>query len=116
MFDRLYQRGERLHGTWMTLRRIPAEPGLLRPDRRDSNLNSSRVAVVVSSKVSKRAVQRNRLRRLLHDHLGHLLRQQNPQNRGRWLLISLKPGSADASDEVLLGECSELLEKAGLRP
>ena len=33
-----------------------------------------------------------------------------------WLLISLKPGSADAGDEVLLGECSELLEKAGLRP
>ena len=116
VFDRLYQKGRRLHGQWMVLRLLPAEPQLLRPDPRDHTPDSDRLAVVVSSKVSKRAVQRNRLRRLLHDHLGHLLRQQNPQNRGRWLLISLKPGSAEATDQALLGECSQLLAKAGLRP
>jgi len=116
VFDRLYQKGRRLHGQWMVLRLLPAEPHLLRPDPRDHTPDSDRLAVVVSSKVSKRAVQRNRLRRLLHDHLGQLLRQQNPQNRGRWLLISLKPGSAEAETGALLGECSELLAKAGLTP
>ena len=116
VFDRLYQRGERLHGTWMTLRLLPAEPGLLRPDPRDSNGGSSRVAVVVSSKVSKRAVQRNRLRRLLHAYVSGVLRQAGPQGQGQWLLISLKPGSDSAEHGALLGECSSLLAKAGLQP
>ena len=116
VFDRLYQRGERLHGTWMTLRRIPAEPGLLRPDRRDSNLNSSRVAVVVSSKVSKRAVQRNRLRRLLHTYVSAVLHRAGPQAKGQWLLMSLTPGSDSADHGALLGECCSLLAKAGLQP
>ena len=116
VFDRLYQRGQRIHGTWMVLRVLPADPQLLRPDPRDHSPLSSRLGVVVSSKVSKRAVQRNRLRRLLHEHLGRLLRQQGAQSRGRWLLISLKPGSAEAETGALLGECSELLAKAGLTP
>jgi ribonuclease P protein component len=114
VFDRLYQRGRRQHGTWMVLRTMPAEPDLLKPDPRDHSPNSGRVAVVVSSKVHKRSVQRNRLRRLLHGHLQQLLRHQSDQGAGRWLLISLKPGSAEAAPEALLGECSDLLAKAGL--
>ena len=100
----------------MVLRSLPAEPDLLKPDPRDHDRNSDRVAVVVSSKVHKRAVQRNRLRRLLHGHLRQLLRRQSGQAAGRWLLISLKPGSAEAEPEALLEECSDLLAKAGLTP
>ncbi len=116
MFDRLYQKGKRHHGTWMVLRSLRAEPALLRPDPRDPDPSSGRVAVVVSSKVSKRAVQRNRLRRLLHDQLRQRLRRNAPQTTGRWLLISLKPGSAEADPQALLKECSELLAKEGLTP
>ena len=116
VFDRLYQKGKRHHGTWMVLRSLKAEPQLLRPDPRDPDPLSGRVAVVVSSKVSKRAVQRNRLRRLLHDRLGQLLRRHADQAAGRWLLISLKPGSAEADPQALLKECSELLAKEGLTP
>ena len=100
----------------MVLRSLGAEPALLRPDPRDPDPNSGRVAVVVSSKVSKRAVQRNRLRRLLHDQLSQRLRQSAAQAAGRWLLISLKPGSAEADPQALLKECSELLAKEGLTP
>jgi ribonuclease P protein component len=114
VFDRLYQKGRRWHGQWMVLRSLPSEPDLLRPDPRDHDRLSGRLAVVVSTKVSKRAVQRNRLRRLLHHHLSATLERQLDRSRGRWLLISLKPGSAEAKPEALLGECSELLAKAGL--
>jgi len=113
VFDRIYQKGRRIHGQWMVLRTLRAEPQLLKSDPRDRHPQSCRLGVVVSSKVSKRSVQRNRLRRLLH---GHLSRQLAHQGEGLWLLISLKPGSADAEEQVLLGECSELLAKAGLRP
>jgi ribonuclease P protein component len=116
VFDRLYQRGQRHHGTLMVLRALAAEPQLLKPDPRDHSPNSCRLGVVVSSKVSKRSVRRNQLRRLLHQHLTAVVQALPDHATGRWLLISLKPGSAEATTEALLGECSELLAKAGLRP
>jgi len=74
---------------------------------------------VISSKVHKRSVRRNRLRRLLHDHLlcqlGADQAHAKPQGP-LWLLISLKPGSAEREAAQLLGECSQLLQQAGLTP
>ena len=118
-FDHLHRRGKRFHGTLMVLRRASASHGLLRRQTaaRQSNVPfaspTCRVAVVISSKVSKRAVIRNRLRRRLHDHLrarfGHA-----PEHASVWLLISLKPGAA-TEDHGLLEECDRLLEQAGLK-
>jgi len=116
VFDRLYQKAQRHHGQLMVLRCMAGQPELLKADPRDHSPNSCRLAVVVSSKVSKRSVRRNQLRRLLHGHLSATLEALPDQAIGRWLLISLKPGSAEASDQALLGECSDLLAKAGLRP
>jgi ribonuclease P protein component len=116
VFDRLYQKGQRHHGQLMVLRCMTGQPELLKADPRDHNPTSCRMAVVVSSKVSKRSVRRNQLRRLLHGHLSAMIEALPDQATGRWLLISLKPGSADATDQALLGECSNLLTKAGLRP
>ena len=110
-FDRLYRSGRRFHGTWLVLRTLKAEPALLRASQPTSPW---RFAVVVSSKVSKRSVCCNRLRRVLHgwfqSHSGRLAEPDHPT----WLLFSLKPGSADADEDALLGECGQLLQKAGL--
>ena len=115
VFDYLYQRGQRFQQGLLQLRVADAAPQLLReqPVELEGEL---RFGVVISSKVSKRAVRRNKLRRLLHNHLTQLVRTLPDQAADRWLLISLKPGSAEASAEALLGECSQLLAKAGLRP
>ena len=75
---------------------------------------SCRIAVVISGKVHKRAVVRNRLRRLLHDHLRTRF-EARPEHGQCWLLISLRPG-ADAGEANLLEECDRLLEQAGLQP
>ncbi len=94
----------------MLLRVMAAHPVLLPPPecRRPS---AWRGAVVVSGKVSKRAVVRNRLRRMLHSHLLAL----NPTPlQASWLVLSLKPGSAETDPTQLLGECSQLLRQAGL--
>lgn len=106
-FDRLYRRGRRLHGTAMVLRWLDSEPG--------ESATDWRCGVVISAKVHKRAVQRNRLRRLLH---AHLIRSLDPARLpcSHWLLLSLKPGSAESPREALLGECSHLLQQAGLLP
>ena len=112
VFDRLYRQGQRFHGRWLTLRVMAEDPTLLPPRDRVHPSSSWRCAVIVSSKVSKRAVRRNRLRRLLHQALmGHPPQPQEPC----WVVFSLKPGSIDAEEPVLLGECQLLLQKAGLR-
>jgi ribonuclease P protein component len=116
VFDRLYQKGRRHHGQWMVLRTLAAEVDLLKSDPRDRDPQSCRLGVVVSTKVSKSSVRRNQLRRLLHAHLSQVVSGLLQQGRGQWLLISLKPGSEDAGDQRILGECSELLAKAGLQP
>ena len=117
-FDFLYQHGRRHHGGWMVLRLADARPALLKtpPQTTGQPADSPwRCAVVISNKVSKRSVRRNQLRRLLHHHIQQAL-QSLPCERRAWLLISLKPGSADAAPAALLGECDQLLQQAGLRP
>jgi ribonuclease P protein component len=92
IFDQLYRRGRASHGPFLMLRWLPADPQLLPPDQRRRSPN--------------------RLRRLLHAHL-----QQLPIGRPEgpvWLLLSCKPGSAERDPASLLGECDQLLLRAGL--
>ena len=110
VFNRLYRQSQRFNGTWMMLRVMAAQPTLLPPPEGQSS-SAWRGAVVVSGKVSKRAVVRNRLRRLLHRHLLAL----NPTPlQPSWMVLSLKPGSAEIDPSQLLGECNHLLRQAGL--
>jgi ribonuclease P protein component len=113
-FDHLYRKGRRFHGTYLVLRSVVGEPSLLRPPLSQEPLQGCRCAVVVSTKVSKRSVRRNRLRRLLHGWLSTQCRQRPTDPNGLWVLLSLKPGCLEATPEALLGECSELFRKAGL--
>jgi ribonuclease P protein component len=112
VFDSLYRRGRASHGPFLVLRWLPAQPALLPPQQRLHPCSPWRCGVVVSSKVHKRAVQRNRLRRLLHGHL--LERPPACVPEPIWLLVSLKPGSAERDPVDLLGEWDELLQRAGL--
>ena len=118
-FDHLHRRGTRFHGSLMVLRKASASHSLLKhheaaPGSARVMSCSCRVAVVISSKVSKRAVVRNRLRRRLHDHLRSRF-EHAPEHSAIWLLVSLKPGAA-TEEHVLLEECDRLLEQAGLKP
>ena len=117
-FDHLHRRGKRYHGAMMVLRKASSNPKLLRRDATGVSMHaqhqSCRIAVVISGKVHKRAVVRNRLRRLLHDHLRARFEARS-EHSDCWLLISLRPG-ADAEEANLLEECDRLLEEAGLQP
>ena len=71
------------------------------------------LALVISSKVSKRAVKRNRLRRRLHEHL-RLRLECRRDLAGLWLLFSLRPAAGEVDPSQLLKECDSLLRDAGL--
>ena len=117
-FDHLHRRGQRFHGALMVLRRVSARHSLLKHSSAapisGPAATTCRVAVVISNKVSKRAVVRNRLRRRLHDHLRTRF-EHAPEHASIWLLVSLKPGAV-AEERDLLEECDRLLEQAGLKP
>ena len=113
MVERILRRGKRAQGKALVLRLMAAEPALLSASDRRFSPSPWRCGVVVSGKVSRRAVVRNRLRRRLHAHL-----LAHPPHAGQplWLLLSLRPGSAELPLDALLGECSDLMRRAGLTP
>ena len=111
VFDYIYQRGQRFQQGLLQLRIADAATNLLRepPESLEGEL---RFGVVISSKVSKRAVKRNCLRRLLHDaFLRQKFRSDLPPT---WLLLNLRPGAVELSDDNLLEEWSTLIQRAGL--
>jgi len=114
LFNSLYRKGRASHGPFLVLRWLPAQPDLLPPQQRQHQPSPWRCGVVVSGKVHKRAVRRNRLRRLLQQRLLDL--QPHHSQGPVWLLLSLKPGSAERDPDALLGECQDLLLRAGLIP
>ena len=69
-----------------------------------------RFAVVVSTKVSKRAVKRNRLKRIIREFIR--LRMEK-MAIGEYAVI-VKPKSFDADEKILLGGLEKLFRDAGL--
>ena len=112
-FNRLHRSGCRHHAPLLVLRVVQAESRLLRPELRLHPDVSCRCALVISSKVSKRAVKRNRLRRRLHEHL-RLRLECRRDLAGLWLLFSLRPAAGEVDPSQLLKECDSLLRDAGL--
>ena len=204
--DHLHRHGRRHHTAHLLLRVTPAVPSLLSTQDRVAGSSPWRCALVISAKVHKRAVVRNRLRRLLHRHLltslprpaepvlgnppapgskamapagmeprasdDQPLGWPGPQSQSEpgspvgawsgtesdddaatlrepagsslvsrspageqptdgagpavaappspsaplWLMVSLRPGSAELESDQLLGECTLVLRRAGLIP
>ncbi len=111
-FNYLHKSGTKYFGPSMVLRVVKAKPSLLKQGCKDLQY-STKLAVAISNKVSKKAVIRNRLRRLLHNHLRENLDNQQFESH-KWALLSLKPSSIQKEPLPLLQECDKLLHKAGL--
>ncbi len=111
-FEHIYKNGIKYQTPLILLRVVEANPKILLSHFQDLKINTSRFAVAISNKVSKKAVTRNHLRRLIHDHLRKQLFHCNAKSNS-WALISLKPASGNKEDTQLLKECDKLLCKAG---
>ena len=112
-FELIHRSGNRFHGSCMVLKVVEADPKLLRAQNKKIKDKAPRCAVAISSKVSKNAVIRNRMRRLFHEHLRLRLETAHSQ-ANRWALISLKPNSSEKKPSCLIEECDKLLHNSGL--
>mgnify|MGYP001296347354 CR=1 FL=1 len=110
-FDYLYKEGIRYYGSCMVLRTARSRPFLEK--ERSSNRDCIKCAISISNKVSKKAVTRNKLRRLFHEHLRQRL-ACSLEKKSMWAFITLKPNCIKEDSSKLLSECDKLLFKARL--
>ena len=111
-FDYIHKTSKHYSGPSMTLRVSRANPNLINGEILHSKYISCRCAISISNKVSKKAVIRNRLRRLVHSHLKIRLFKKSKQIN-KWALLSFKPRCLDKEPKLLLEECDKLLVEAG---
>ena len=101
-FKTVYQQGVRRYSRHLILRAVPIVPESL------DQPSPTKIAVSVSRKVNKKAVVRNRLKRLVKASFLSLLPQISPN----WLMVViLKKEAQECKYEHFLRELEELLIK-----
>ena len=112
-FDYIHKNSVKYYGKLMTLKIARSNPKILISHKNINSLNNFKIAIAVSKKVSKKAVARNKIRRVLQDCL---LKNFSPENNHKpyWLLVNLKSGDSYNDKTKLLEEFQHLIFKSGL--
>ena len=97
----------------MTLKVAKSNPEILFSHKFKNTSNNLRVAIAVSKKVSKKAVVRNKLRRILQEWLIKNIQKIN-NHKPHWLLVNLKVGDFYNNETKLLEEFQNLMFKSRL--
>ena len=112
-FDYIYKNSIKYYGKLMTLRIAQSNPKILISHNHTVGLDNLKIAIAISKKVSKKAVERNKLRRILQDYLLKNLTKEN-NHKPYWLLVNLKAGYFYNEENKLLQEFHNLIFKSGL--
>ena len=112
-FDYIHKNSIKYHGRLMTLRIAKPNQKILISHKRNDNLDSLKFAIAISKKISKKAVERNRIRRILQEHLLKNFSKKN-NHKPYWLLVNLKAGDFCNDEKELLKEFQNLIFKSGL--
>ena len=112
-FEYIQKNSTKYHGKLMTFKVARSNPEILSSHKLTNTSNKFRVAIAVSKKVSKKAVERNKIRRILHDCLLKNFSQEN-NHKPYWLLVTLKTGGFFNNKSELLREFEYLIFKSGL--
>ena len=112
-FDYIHKNSVKYYGKLMTLKIARSNPKILISHKNINSLNNFKIAIAVSKKVSKKAVARNKIRRVLQDCL---LKNFSPENNHKpyWLLVNLKSGDFYNDENKVLQEFQNLICKTGL--
>ncbi|WP_017316755.1 ribonuclease P protein component [Mastigocladopsis repens] len=118
-FQAVFREGFRRHGSHMTLRALrpspsskPSEDTVPEIETKNTpSLTPTRIGISISTKVSKRAVVRNRLKRQIAAALHQLLPQILP---GWRIVVVVKPTAAESKcvTQQFLQELEQLLAQA----
>ena len=112
-FDYIHKNSIKYYGKLMTLKVARSNPDILSSHKIKNNSNEFRVAIAISKKVSKKAVDRNKIRRILQEWLLKNIKKIN-NHKPYWLLVNLKIGDFHNDKNKLLEEFQNLMFKSRL--
>ena len=112
-FDYIHKNSIKYYGKLMTFKIAPSNPKILISHNNIYSLNNFKIAINISKKVSKKAVVRNKIRRILQDYLLKNFSKEN-NHKPYWLLVNLKAGNFFNDKTKLLEEFQYLIFKSGL--
>ena len=112
-FDYIHKNSVKYYGKLMTLKVARSNPKILNSHKNIHSLNNFKIAITISKKVSKKAVVRNKIRRILQAGLLKNFSKEN-NHKPYWLLVNLKSNSFYNNEMKLLEEFEHLIFKSGL--
>jgi len=112
-FDYIHKNSIKYHGKFMTLKVARSNPNILLSHKLENNPNKLRIAIAISKKVSKKAVDRNKTRRILQEWLLTNIKKIN-NHKPYWILVNLKFGEFYNDKNKLLEEFQNLMFKSRL--
>ena len=112
-FNYIHKNSKTYNGNLMTFKVVRSNPEILLTHKLTDTSNKIRVAIAISKKVSKKAVERNKLRRLLQEWLIKNIQKIN-NHKPYWLLVNLKFGDFCNDKSKLLEEFQNLMFKSRL--
>jgi ribonuclease P protein component len=112
-FDYIHKNSVKYYGKLMTFKIARSNPKILISHKNIHSLNNFKIGITISKKVSKKAVVRNKIRRILQDCLLKNFSQEN-NHKPYWLLVNLKSSYFYNNKIELLEEFQHLIIKSGL--
>ena len=112
-FDYIHKNSVKYYGKLMTFKVIRSKSEILQSHRILETSGSLRVSIVISKKVAKKAVERNKIRRIFQEWLSKNINLRN-NHKPYWLLVNLNVGISSNDKTNLLEEFENLMSKSGL--
>ena len=112
-FNYIHKNSIKYHGKLMTFKVAKSNPEILLSHKFRNTSDNLRVAITISKKVSKKAVIRNKIRRILQEWLLTNIQKIN-NHKPYWLLVNLKFGNFYNDKNILLEEFQNLMFKSHL--
>ena len=112
-FDYIHKNSVKYYGKLMTFKIAKSNPKILISHNNIKSLNNFKIAITISKKVSKKAVIRNKIRRILQECLIKNFSKDN-YHKPYWLLVNLNHDCFYNDKVKLLEEFQHLIFKSGL--
>ncbi|WP_320682248.1 ribonuclease P protein component [Prochlorococcus sp. MIT 1314] len=112
-FNYIHNNSRKYHGTLMTFKVARSNPEIISSHKLRYTTNNLKIAITISKKVSRKAVERNRIRRILQEWLLTNFEKIN-NHKPYWLLVNLKIGDFCNDENKLLEEFHNLMFKSRL--
>ena len=112
-FDYIHKNSVKYYGKLMSIKIARSNPKILISHKNIDSLENFKIAIAISKKVSKKAVLRNKIRRLLQDWLFKNFGQEK-NHKPYWLLVNLNSGVSFNDETIFLEDFKHLIYKSGL--